>query len=123
MHQMHLADGALARLRRYRWPGNVRELRNLLEQVAVMSERRTLEEADVAAALPEAASGAAEGAAQPEVRPLAERVAETEREAICAALEVTAGKKRSAARLLGISRAKLYARLEQLAIPAGGRND
>jgi transcriptional regulator with PAS, ATPase and Fis domain len=123
MHQMHLADGALARLRRYRWPGNVRELRNLLEQVAVMSERRTLEEADVAAALPEAASGAAEGTAQPEVRPLAERVAETEREAICAALEVTAGKKRSAARLLGISRAKLYARLEQLAIPAGGRND
>jgi DNA-binding NtrC family response regulator len=46
------------------------------------------------------------------LRPLAEQVAEVERLAIQAALEATGGNKVAAARLLGISRAKLYERLE-----------
>ncbi|HEX7889022.1 MAG TPA: helix-turn-helix domain-containing protein, partial [Ramlibacter sp.] len=46
------------------------------------------------------------------LRPLAEQVAEVERSAIQAALEATGGNKLAAARLLGISRAKLYERLE-----------
>jgi DNA-binding NtrC family response regulator len=46
------------------------------------------------------------------LRPLAEQVAEVERAAIQAAMEATGGNKLAAARLLGISRAKLYERLE-----------
>jgi DNA-binding NtrC family response regulator len=43
---------------------------------------------------------------------LAEQVAELERRAIDAALTATGGNKLAAAKLLGISRAKLYERLE-----------
>jgi DNA-binding NtrC family response regulator len=46
------------------------------------------------------------------LRPLAEQVAEVEREAIEAAMAATSGNKLAAARLLGISRAKLYERLD-----------
>jgi DNA-binding NtrC family response regulator len=45
------------------------------------------------------------------LRPLAEQVGELERQAIAAALAATGGNKLAAARLLGISRAKLYERL------------
>jgi DNA-binding NtrC family response regulator len=48
------------------------------------------------------------------LRPLAEQVAELEREAIEAALAATSGNKLAAAKLLGISRAKLYERLEMV---------
>jgi DNA-binding NtrC family response regulator len=46
------------------------------------------------------------------LRPLAVQVAEVERQAIEAAMQATGGNKVQAARLLGISRAKLYERLE-----------
>ena len=46
------------------------------------------------------------------LRPLAEQVAELERRAIAAALFSTGGNKLATARLLGISRATLYGRLE-----------
>ena len=48
------------------------------------------------------------------LRPLAEQIAEVERGAIEAALAASKGNKVAAARLLGISRAKLYERLESL---------
>jgi DNA-binding NtrC family response regulator len=57
--------------------------------------------------VPETAPGPAQA-----LRPLAEQVAELERQAIAAALAATGGNKLAAARLLGISRAKLYERLE-----------
>jgi DNA-binding NtrC family response regulator len=49
------------------------------------------------------------------LRPLAEQVAELEQRAIEAAMAATSGNKLAAARLLGISRAKLYERLESTA--------
>ena len=45
------------------------------------------------------------------LRPLWQQVAELERVAIARALEASGGNKQAAARLLGISRAKLYAGL------------
>jgi DNA-binding NtrC family response regulator len=58
---------------------------------------------------PEPALGAARV-----MRPLAQQVAELERQAISAALAATGGNKLAAAKLLGISRAKLYERLEDV---------
>ena len=49
-----------------------------------------------------------------DLRPLAEQVSEVERQAIEAAMAHTRGNKFAAAKLLGISRAKLYERLEGL---------
>ena len=46
------------------------------------------------------------------LRPLAEQVAELERKAIAATLKAHGGNKLATSRLLGISRATLYERLE-----------
>ncbi len=104
------------------WRGNVRELRNVLEQAALLGDSSRIDgeritrvlretgieqlEAPLPAALP--ARAAPEGG----VRPLAEQVAELERSAIAAALTACGGNKVAAARMLGISRATLYERLD-----------
>jgi len=117
-----LSPAAIAMLSSQTWRGNIRELRNVLEQAAMRSETQHIEEAQLEQVLraagiervPSAPSpllAPAEPAGNP-LRPLAEQVAEVERQAIRAALEATGGNKVAAAKLLGISRAKLYERLE-----------
>jgi transcriptional regulator with PAS, ATPase and Fis domain len=117
---------ALAMLSAQRWRGNIRELRNVLEQAAMRSDAPHLGEAVLAQVLQEAGIErvppapplplpSAASAADAVLRPLAEQVAEVERRAIQAALDATGGNKLAAARLLGISRAKLYERLELVA--------
>jgi len=114
---------AIALLSAQNWRGNTRELRNVLEQAAMRSdshhiEAQHLEEVlresgikQIAPALAVTAPAAAQ--ANPGVlRPLAEQVAELEQQAIEAAMAATGGNKLAAAKLLGISRAKLYERLE-----------
>ena len=103
------------------WRGNVRELRNVLEQLLMRCETGRIDAAlteqvlhdaglPVVAQLPQAAAlpVADEGVA---LRPLWQQVAELERVAIARALQASGGNKQAAARLLGISRAKLYAGL------------
>jgi transcriptional regulator with PAS, ATPase and Fis domain len=116
-----LTAGAISLLSGQEWRGNIRELRNVLEQAAMRSDTPRIEVKELEAVLRE--SGAREIAppavsvpppaqASPgRVRPLAEQVAEVERQAIAAAMTATGGNKLAAARLLGISRAKLYERL------------
>jgi transcriptional regulator with PAS, ATPase and Fis domain len=113
---------ALAMLSAQRWRGNIRELRNILEQAAMRNDgqqidakllEQVLDDAGIErvppAPLPLQRAAAAGGNA---LRPLAEQVADVERNAIQAAMEATGGNKLAAAKLLGISRAKLYERLE-----------
>jgi transcriptional regulator with PAS, ATPase and Fis domain len=119
-----LSPDAVAMLSAQNWRGNTRELRNVLEQAALRSESQHLGEKQLEEVLREAgiermppapplplqpAAPTVVGHAQ---RPLAEQVAELERQAIQAALTATGGNKLAAARMLGISRAKLYERLE-----------
>jgi transcriptional regulator with PAS, ATPase and Fis domain len=118
-----VSAGAIALLAAQAWRGNIRELRNVLEQAAMRSDSQyidapsvqdVLKEAGIehiAPASPVAPPDAAVAAARP-LRPLAEQVAEVERHAIEAALAATSGNKLAAAKLLGISRAKLYERLD-----------
>ncbi len=119
-----LSPEALAMLCSQPWRGNTRELRNVLEQAAMRSDSLRIEERQLEQVLrdagiervppapPAPAARAAPGAGADALRPLAEQVAEVERRAIQAALQATGGNKVAAARLLGISRAKLYERLE-----------
>ena len=115
-----LGTDAIALLSSQRWRGNIRELRNVLEQAAMRSDSqhiaaRLLEEVLREAGIervPPAPAPRTLAPARNVLRPLAEQVAEIERHAIAAALEATGGNKLAAARLLGISRAKLYERLE-----------
>lgn len=50
---INLTPEAKTLLLRYQWPGNVRELKNIAEQLSIMSERRTIDEDDLLAVLPE----------------------------------------------------------------------
>ena len=122
--QPEFTPDAIALLAAQAWRGNIRELRNVLEQAAMHSDsqridatqlERLLREAGLehvapAAAVPTPAEGSA--AAQALLRPLQVQIAELERRAIDAALTATRGNKLAASRLLGLSRATLYQRLE-----------
>ncbi len=120
-----LLPDALALLAGQPWRGNIRELRNVLEQAAMRSDSQSLDAAQLACVLREAGSEPAaaaplessHGSAELDgdahlLRPLPQQVAELERRAIAAALRFHAGNKLATARTLGISRAKLYERLE-----------
>ena len=119
--QPELSRDALALLQAQHWRGNIRELRNVLEQAAMRSDSAFLDAAQLARILqdtgveqiaPAEAEPPAAADASSLLRPLAEQVAELERRAIAAALEATDGNKLAASRLLGISRATLYGRLD-----------
>ena len=122
MAQPEVLPDALALLAGQSWRGNIRELRNVLEQAAMNSDTDTLDARQldgilrhtgleqIAPAL--APAGPVDGSAQALLRPLPEQIAELERRAIAAAMDVTGGNKQATARLLGISRATLYGRLE-----------
>ncbi|HTH77592.1 MAG TPA: sigma 54-interacting transcriptional regulator [Ramlibacter sp.] len=114
---------AIALLSAQAWRGNIRELRNVLEQTAMRSDSPYLDAQDVERVLRDsgvtqiapAAKPASAEANKPEsqvLRRLSEQVAEIERQAIEAAIAATSGNKLAAAKLLGISRAKLYERLD-----------
>jgi len=119
--QPELSPDAIALLSAQTWRGNIRELRNVLEQSAMRSDSASIGRAQVEEVLKEsgieriapalAASDASVSASDP-LRPLAEQVAELERRAIAAAMEATGSNKLAASRMLGISRAKLYKRLD-----------
>jgi transcriptional regulator with PAS, ATPase and Fis domain len=124
-----LSPEALALLSGQVWRGNIRELRNVLEQAAMRSDSQHLETAVLEEVLREsgvkqiaparwpamAVGQGAEASPEAALRPLAEQVAELEQRAIEAAMAATSGNKVAAAKLLGISRAKLYERLESTA--------
>ena len=125
-----LQPDALALLVAQPWRGNIRELRNVLEQAVLRSEAQAIDAAQIERVLREAGLEPSAPTAQawlndgsivrPDeaaseaalLRPLAEQVAALEKRAIAAALKAHGGNKQAVARQLGISRATLYARLE-----------
>ena len=117
-----LLPDALALLAAQHWRGNTRELRNVLEQLAMRSDSTRIDAAEVKRVLaetgleqiaaPEPSIPVGEDADQSRLlRPMAEQIAELESRAIAAALARTGGNKLATARLLGISRATLYDRM------------
>ena len=116
-----LSASAVALLAAQQWRGNIRELRNVLEQAALRADSDRLDAGQMEALLRQSGLAQIQPALPPEpappdasalLRPLAEQVAELEQRAIAAAMQTTGGNKLAAARLLGISRATLYERLD-----------
>ncbi len=116
-------------LARQSWPGNIRELRNALEQAALMTDDLVLAPPHFgvvaddrapspppeSAVVPSPAAAPGPPALPPAdlLRPLADQLAEIERAAIAAALDATGGNRVAAAKMLRMSRAALYDRLQR----------
>lgn len=99
---------AQARLLAYSWPGNVRQLQNVLERALVLAEQDVIGPEhlpeEIRPALGTDSLPAPEGAPPPgELLPLSE----VERRHVLRVLELTAGNRQAAARILGISRRTL----------------
>ncbi len=98
------AEG-LAALEQYAWPGNIRELENIIERILNYVDRDLIELADIPEEIrsPKLPAGSS-----------AQSLERIELDAIKAALAEAQGNKSKAARLLGISRSKLYEKLSRL---------
>jgi len=103
-----LSADVLQRLTDYSWPGNVRELQNVIERAVILSPRGGFVLGDVAAA-------PAAGSPKKQARSLED----VERQHIVAVLEETGWRvsgERGAARILGLKRTTLEARMKKLGI-------
>jgi len=115
-------------LQRYAWPGNARELRNVIERALILSDGALIHPSHLAftptaprppAAAPLPAPPARDGDGNPPAAPegpLPESGVDLdaiERSFIERALAQAEGNKSRAARLLGLTRAQLYSRLEK----------
>jgi transcriptional regulator with PAS, ATPase and Fis domain len=116
-----IAEDALAALKRHTWPGNVRELSNAIESAFTFSRATIIGLKDLPASVMEShpSLGSQESANKSPETAHALTIgsfAEAEREVITRALRRTGGNKAAAAALLGISRKKLYARVDKYGI-------
>ena len=121
-----LSANACRALHAHPWPGNVRELRNLMERAVVLCSGDVIEtyhfwiEAPPPAAEPIASPGSAGARSNAqrcggEIEPV--EAAGEQRDAVVEALFRCGGNQTQAARLLGISRRTLLARLDRLGLP------
>jgi transcriptional regulator with GAF, ATPase, and Fis domain len=94
----------------YGWPGNVRELRNAIERAIILCDGGLITSEHLP--LPRSGNGNGRGSA-----PVAgQSLEEVERELVANALADARNHKAKAARLLGITRAQLYSRLQKYGI-------
>jgi len=116
---------ALAKLREYNWPGNVREVENIIERAMILAKGSPLAAHHLdfgrraaVATPPAVGTGQVAAIASPappaeDGKSLAERLLDSERKEIIAAVEKSRGNIASASRILGINRSTLYYRLRK----------
>jgi Nif-specific regulatory protein len=109
--RFQLTPEAVDTLRKYPWPGNVRELRNVLERLVVLSKKQTIEPRDLPLDV----------ASAPAARPISPGASleAVERDHIERVLREVEGNKKEAARILGIDRSTLYAKLKAYHLDPG----
>ena len=101
---LELSDEARARLISYQWPGNVRQLRNVIDSAVVMAEGTAIEVDDL---------GMRDSKSD---EPDSLVISEWEHKLIKLALQRTENNVPKSAKLLGISRATLYRKIDEYGI-------
>jgi DNA-binding NtrC family response regulator len=109
-----LTREAAAALRAYRWPGNVRELQNVIERSVVLVDGPTIGVED----LPLELSLGTVGTAETDLLPLNEASDRFERQIVLRTLDRVDGNVSEAARVLGLHRNSLKAKLDRWKIRA-----
>ncbi|HLI79916.1 MAG TPA: sigma 54-interacting transcriptional regulator, partial [Candidatus Binataceae bacterium] len=102
-----IEEDALAAMRTYSWPGNVRELSNAIEGAFTFGDSATLRLSD----LPAGITGSIPIKTVAAQKSQLTSYIDAERDLIERALQMAEWNKAKAARILGISRKKLYARI------------
>jgi len=116
-----LAEGVLEKFREYNWPGNLDELAAVLEEARTACRGSTIGLGDLPFRFRsglDAQAVAPSATFSPE--PLEEYLARIEAEQIRRALKQSRQNKSKAAELLGVTRARLYRRMEALGIDDAG---
>jgi DNA-binding NtrC family response regulator len=109
-----LSKEAEARLTGHAWPGNVRELENALERSLILSGEGDIQAEHVGPGGPSLSRGGGKAVRAADVLGEGFNLDAFERELLYAALERAGGNKTAAAKLLGITRRRLYSRLQSL---------
>ena len=106
-----IEPAALDAMRHYQWPGNVRELSNAVEAALTFGRDNRITLNDLRSRI----RGTTESVDVPPILPSG-TFAEVEREVIRRSLEQSGGNKVQAAKLLRISRKKLYAKIHKFGL-------
>lgn len=109
-----ISKNALGVLTSHQWPGNVRELESAIEHAFAFGNSDMIHKSDLPAYLTERID-----ADRPKVsgnKAAVSTLLETERELLVRALKVASGNKTCAAKLLGISRPRLYKMLQRYGV-------
>ncbi|OHB93862.1 MAG: Fis family transcriptional regulator [Planctomycetes bacterium RIFCSPHIGHO2_12_42_15] len=99
---------AINKLMSYTWQGNIRELENVIERAVILCKGKVIEPADIP--LYQEKTGFPQGLSG---KPLQELMDQVERQIIINTLELTGTDKEKAAKVLQISRASLYNKLNK----------
>ena len=108
----HISEPALATMVRYSWPGNVRELENALSRALVLAGSEPIGLDHLPPALAQRAGH--EATALDDLLVPGFSIDALERDLIHHALVKASGNKAAAARMLGITRRRLYSRLDSI---------
>jgi DNA-binding NtrC family response regulator len=112
LSENNIEPRAVTALMNYSWPGNIRELENIIERMIIMADEKKITE-DL---LPPQIIGASvtDSSASLEIPEQGLSIDQVELDLINNALEKAGGNKSNAAKLLGITRRKLYSMMERL---------
>ena len=114
-----LSEEALNALEHYRYPGNIRELANIVERLLTICPEGKITLKDLPHEVREEAAHAPQTANMLNDLPYGGAcLSQVERELILKTLEMTSGNKAAAARMIGITRRRLYLRLSQYGLAA-----
>jgi DNA-binding NtrC family response regulator len=113
-HLPVLSEKALNALKDYSYPGNVRELANIVERLLTLCSDTKISFTDLPQEVREDAAGASQAATVLNDLPDGGAcLSEVEKELILKTLKMTSGNKAAAARMIGITRRRLYLRLSK----------